>query len=166
MSSLPRYSLLDHALERFKFALRFRRPYAPPHKNGAPNYLGWGGFASYIVTGPWLKVFRCVGIRVSCGLSFWAIVFRDIKDECKNIIIYQHGFVLYNNLHRWLLYYLSIPGNMMFLSVSRSTMFWWVSGNICINASLTPNIWRRLFDPSVVIACPIFVDSWKYWKTF
>ena len=40
VSSSLRYSLLDHALERFKLALRFRRPYAPPHKNGAPNYLG------------------------------------------------------------------------------------------------------------------------------
>ena len=40
VSSSPRYSLLDQALEISKFALRFRRPYAPPHKNGAPNYLG------------------------------------------------------------------------------------------------------------------------------
>ena len=97
---LPRNSLLDHALERFKFALRFRRPYPPPHKNGAPNYLGLGDRAVHIVTGAWLKVFRFAGIRVSCGLSLWRIVFRDIKDECKTIIIYQHSLNWSYTLHR------------------------------------------------------------------
>ena len=90
-------------------------------------------------------------------------MFRDIKDEYKTILIWQHNLngslAIYNNLHKWLSYSLSIPGNMMFLSVSRSTMFLWVSGNICISASLTPNIPRRLFDPRDVIACPIFVAS-------
>ena len=86
-------------------------------------------------------------------------MFRDIKDEYKTILIWQHNLNGRLNLHKWLSYSLSIPGNMMFLSVSRSTMFLCVSGNICISASLTPNIPRRLFDPRDVIACPILVAS-------
>ena len=49
-----------------------------------------------------------------------------------------------------------LPGKITSFSWTRLATFSWKSGNMCIKASETPNIPKRLLFPNEVIAWPIF----------